>query len=545
MTVLSSPSRIGRHLPKENPALPVVSPEWVSSSIDQGFVAPYEEFQIAVEEKFRPKKLFVPVLVSPPPNAPAGTSSGAATNVSDDEINTSDEEDMLPPGAGNLDPNYEGGKYECQRYSPVEHFNRKLIAELEILALDRELKMEEKHASGYRRAIAALRAYTRDIRWYKEAEKLWYIGPKIGSIIKEFMRKGKIAEVEKIKQDPKHLAALDLLRVHGAGPAAVKKWLGKGYTSVEGLVIGEGFDRDAPLEDEINVYGKRPSSSKTPAGPSRRGNESDGDDEPGKSRSKGLTEIQKKGIRWIDALNSFMAAAEVEEIHEIIREVVEKVCPGSTVDPVDEHRRGHRQNIRNADVLITPPSFEKFDGLFTKILTALEKRGVVQDYMQIIDKTVDFFGSRLNIGSPAKKISPSRSTPAGSAGGPFGAAPAAVPTPGSNAANALARLRALPPDQDPTERAYFICKVPSTGKSRPVHVYVTPPPCRPYCLVMLTGSELFVRSWREYLEKEKKWKISNHGLFTEGGLRLEDCQTEEEVFERCGLKWIPPEGRNA
>ena len=540
VTVLKSPSRIGRHLPRDNAGISVVGPEWITESIDQGFVQPYAPFAVDIPVSLRPKPFQHKVISRSqrPTSSSPPQKKKQPDEDSQESVYTTDEEDRLEPGSGNLDPNYPNHKYECQRFTPIDHKNKKLIDQLKVLAQDREIEFEEKHASAYRRAIASLKAYTKDVRTSQEAEQLSYIGPKIGAAIKEFLRKGYIPEAKKISADPTFAASRDLMRVHGAGPKAVRSWISKGYRSVDDLIAGEGFDPNAAEEGTVNEHGKRPSPSKPPAGPAKsgfRGGQAADDDDDDDHKVKGLTDSQKKGLKWFEAFTIGMSGGEVERIHSVIREVAEKVCPGSIVDPLDEYRRGHRDHIRNADVLITPPSIEHFGKLLDGVLKELAKRQLIKDVLQIIDDRDDLMGSRLPMANVAKKV-PGR-------GGESSGAP--VPAPGSGPAIALERIKGMGPDQDPTRKAMLILADPKTGKPHPVHIYVVPPPCRHYALVVLTGSELFVRSLRESLAKVKGLKIFNHGIFNAGDARIkEECRTEEEVFQRCGLEFIPPEGRN-
>jgi len=60
-------------------------------------------------------------------------------------------------------------------------------------------------------------------------------------------------------------------------------------------------------------------------------------------------------------------------------------------------------------------------------------------------------------------------------------------------------------------------------------------------LLYFTGSKEHNISLREIV-KRRKLKISEYGLFNEKGKRIAG-ETEEEVYEKLGFKWIPPEMR--
>ncbi|KAI9032046.1 hypothetical protein DFJ74DRAFT_652932 [Hyaloraphidium curvatum] len=499
VTVLKSPSRIGRHIPREAPSVPVVTPQWISETIDAGFTQPFGEYAIEVSEEHRPRKR--PRISPSPLPAPVILSPRASDDES--ERYTTDEEAGLPPGAGNLDPRFRNTKYECQRPTPLEHHNRELIEELEVISRDRELSFEDRHASAYRRAVAGLRAYPRDILTAVEAEKIRFVGPKIGAAIKEFLRKGHIPEARKLRADPKFRAADLFAGIYGAGPAAVKSWIAKGYRSLDDLKAGEGY------QEEGAEQGK-------PKKPPK------GDDED-ERHYRGLTEKQRKGLKWYDALRETMSGADAEEIHDLVAAEVERIVPGSIVEHLDEYRRGKRKGIKNVDLLVTPPAIEYFDRLLSKLLSALDKKGLILDVLMLSDDDEDNASKTLEV-QPGPG-SPRRAPPSATA--------------------ILMRLKALPPEADPTRKANLILRQPSSGKLRAVHIIVCPTPCRPYTLTCLTGSMTFVRSMREYLDKEKGYKISNHGLWdATTGARVADCATERDVFDKMGLPWIEPEGRN-
>ncbi|KAI9032040.1 hypothetical protein DFJ74DRAFT_736332 [Hyaloraphidium curvatum] len=485
VTALKSPSRIGRHIPAEAPSVPVVQPKWISETIDAGFTLPFGEYSIEIPDDLRPRKR---PRIAPPPHPAPAIASPPARSDDESERNTTDDERRLPPGAGNLDPRFRNTKYACQRHTPLEHRNRALIAELEVVARQRELASEDERALAYRKAAAALRAYPRDILTAIEAGKIRCIGPKIGAAIREFLRRGHVPEAKELRADPEFRAAELFLGVYGAGPAAVRAWIAKGYRSLDELKEGEGYDSE---EEE--------------AGQSKRKKGHDGHDR----HYRGLTEKQKKGLKWYDALRETMSGADAEEIHDLVAAEVERIVPGSIVEHLDKYRRGKREGIKNVDLLVTPPSIERFDRLLSKLLSVLDKKGLILDVFMLKDDDEDDAPRTL----PGSAI--------------------------------LARLKTLPPEADPTRRASLILRQPSSGRPRAVHIVVCPTPCRPYALACLTGSTIFVRSMREYLDKEKGYKISNHGLFDlVTGARVAECETERDVFDKMGLPWIEPEGRN-
>lgn len=72
------------------------------------------------------------------------------------EIDTSDEEDAEYDKDIPLDPRYNNVPYECFRQHPLDHHNKELVEQLQLIERKRELSGEARNALSYRRAISAL-----------------------------------------------------------------------------------------------------------------------------------------------------------------------------------------------------------------------------------------------------------------------------------------------------------------------------------------------------------------------------------------------------
>lgn len=90
-----------------------------------------------------------------------------------------------------------------------------------------------------------------------------------------------------------------------------------------------------------------------------------------------------------------------------------------------------------------------------------------------------------------------------------------------------------------------------SGVHRRLDIKVYPIEHFPFALLYFTGSDHFNRSMRHYA-KMKQWTLSDHGLAPcrrQHGEKIWTgksvyCRTEEEIFEKMGLTYVPPTERN-
>jgi len=105
-----------------------------------------------------------------------------------------------------------------------------------------ELAEYEKNVSNnifkykaYRKASSIIAEQPQRIKSGSEAKKLPGIGAAIAKKIDEFIKTGKLEKLEKIKADDSNSAITLFTRVSGIGPAAAKKLLDGGHTTLEDL----------------------------------------------------------------------------------------------------------------------------------------------------------------------------------------------------------------------------------------------------------------------------------------------------------------------
>lgn len=85
----------------------------------------------------------------------------------------------------------------------------------------------------------------------------------------------------------------------------------------------------------------------------------------------------------------------------------------------------------------------------------------------------------------------------------------------------------------------------------PLTIHHPSPEQYAFAVLAFTGNAYFNRSMRHWA-KRNDWSLSDQGLAqavrSGSGERLVcgasvDCRTEEDVFERLGLQWVPPDRR--
>ncbi|XP_033124559.1 DNA polymerase beta-like [Anneissia japonica] len=101
--------------------------------------------------------------------------------------------------------------------------------------------------NAYRKAASVLAKHPTRVIDGDDAKKLNGIGDKIGKKIDEFMKTGKLQKLENIRADDTSVAINLLTRVTGIGPAAARKLVDEGITTIEEL---------RKSEDKLNHHQK-------------------------------------------------------------------------------------------------------------------------------------------------------------------------------------------------------------------------------------------------------------------------------------------------
>lgn len=123
----------------------------------------------------------------------------------------------------------------------------------------------------YRKAAGVLAQLPTKIKSGEEAKKLNGIGDKISKKIDEFIQTGKLKKLETIRSNDDNNSIKELTRVTGIGPAAARKLVEEGITSIEdlgkhpdklthhqkiGLKYVEDFEVKIPREEICSIENK-------------------------------------------------------------------------------------------------------------------------------------------------------------------------------------------------------------------------------------------------------------------------------------------------
>jgi DNA polymerase/3'-5' exonuclease PolX len=166
---------------------------------------------------------------------------------------------------------------------------------------------------AYRIAIVNIRQLPWDIKdnlgRFKDS-KIVGVGSAIKEKIMEICKTGKLKELDQLRRDPEVIAAKELSRILGVGPATVKKWLSLGINSLADLC--------------------------------RRVN----------SGEIVLGNVQRVGLQYYVDLNTKIPRAEVSKIGATIHEMLTRICPGILFCIAGSYRREFAES-GDVDILIS------------------------------------------------------------------------------------------------------------------------------------------------------------------------------------------------
>nr|CAC38040.1 DNA polymerase mu [Mus musculus] len=225
-----------------------------------------------------------------------------------------------------------------------------------------------------------------------------------------------------------------------------------------------------------------------------------------------LTQQQKAGLQYYQDLSTPVRRADAEALQQLIEAAVRQTLPGATVTLTGGFRRGKLQG-HDVDFLITHPEEGQEVGLLPKVMSCLQSQGLVL-YHQY---------HRSHLADSAHNLRQRSST--------------------MDAFERSFCILGLPqPQQAALAGALPPCP---TWKAVRVDLVVTPSSQFPFALLGWTGSQFFERELRRFSRQEKGLWLNSHGLFDPEQKRVFHATSEEDVFRLLGLKYLPPEQRNA
>ncbi|KAG9287995.1 hypothetical protein G9A89_017590 [Geosiphon pyriformis] len=335
LTVLKSPARLTRYV-SEKVEKPIVSLDWIEECIVAKTRLPFNGHLLAslrtnsktndaAESEITGSQGSQRQLDIYSDASSFESGLSADSNLTDDEILEQADETAA------LDPRFLNTKYECLRPTPlIPRYNQSLIELLDILARDREVNEESLNALSYRHAIAALKAYPKDIESAKEARKIKGIGPKISLQIQLFLETGTIEEAQEIRVSEKFQVLDTFSRVYGVGFKTAQAWYRKGYRTIDDCL-------------------KNPK----------------------------LTENQRVGLDLFKDFQKKMTRRDIEEILEILEKEITAIHPDCKITPVGGYRRGKEFN-GDVDVIISHSDEKKSGELLEELTDRLSAKGLLK-----------------------------------------------------------------------------------------------------------------------------------------------------------------------
>ncbi|XP_033644216.1 DNA polymerase beta-like [Asterias rubens] len=222
-----------------------------------------------------------------------------------------------------------------------ENPNQELVDVLSELAnYEKNVTRQMHKYNAYRKAASIIAKHPEKIKSGKDAQKLNGVGDKIGKKIDEILATGKLQKLEKIRADDTSVAINLMTRVTGIGPAAARKLVDEGITTIEEL---------AKHPDKLNHH-------------------------------------QKIGLRHFEDFETRIPRPEMEQLETFIKAEILDLDPDYIATICGSYRRGAASS-GDIDILLTHPEFtskdEKQPELLLSVVKQLEKALFVTDTISL------------------------------------------------------------------------------------------------------------------------------------------------------------------
>ncbi|KAH8550669.1 hypothetical protein BGW37DRAFT_497945 [Umbelopsis sp. PMI_123] len=313
LTGMKAPARLARHV--HTAQTPVVDVKWINDCIKSDKKLSMKEYEIHLDIVQKPPRLPSPKQVE---------EIEESTQL--DQYSTSDSSDEEI----GIDPRFNNSFHECLRPTPLHaKYNKELIRLLELLEMKRHTNGENMSSLSYRHAIAAIKAYPREIRSSKEAQQIKGIGNKIRHSIRVFLKTGTIPEAKAVESDAKFQVMKKFLKVWGVGHNLAQEWWNSGYRSLD------------------DVY-----------------------------KNAHLSPTIKLGIELFDQLEQRLSRKDCKEILDIIEREAKELLPGCDIYPVGGYRRGKDSN-GDVDVVLSHPDELSNQNFLKNLVDRLSNKGYI------------------------------------------------------------------------------------------------------------------------------------------------------------------------
>ncbi|KAM5188500.1 DNA-directed DNA/RNA polymerase mu isoform 2-T2 [Callospermophilus lateralis] len=224
-----------------------------------------------------------------------------------------------------------------------------------------------------------------------------------------------------------------------------------------------------------------------------------------------LTKQQKAGLQHHQDLSTPVGRPDAEVLQQLVEAVVGQVLPGATVTLTGGFRRGKLQG-HDVDFLITHPEEGQEVGLLPRVMCHLQSQGLIlyhQHQASCLETPTHLVQRSHTMDAFERSFCIFR-----------------LPQPSGAALGGVLKPR-------------------SAWKAVRVDLVVAPISQFPFALLGWTGSQLFERELRRFSRKEKGLCLNSHGLFDPEQKTFFHVVSEEDIFRHLGLKYLPPEQRNA
>lgn len=190
---------------------------------------------------------------------------------------------------------------------------------------------------------------------------------------------------------------------------------------------------------------------------------------------------------------------------------MEQALPGATLTLTGGFRRGKLQG-HDVDFLITHPEEGREVGLLSRVMSHLQSQGLILYHQH----------HPSHLGDPTHLAQRSHTMDAFE--------------------RSFCIFRLPQPSEAAMGEALDSCPA---WKAVRVDLVVAPRSQFPFALLGWTGSQLFERELRRFSRQEKGLWLNSHGLFDPEQKTFFHVTSEEDIFRHLGLKYLPPEQRNA
>ncbi|WVR06905.1 hypothetical protein IAU60_003941 [Kwoniella sp. DSM 27419] len=207
-------------------------------------------------------------------------------------------------------------------------------------------------------------------------------------------------------------------------------------------------------------------------------------------------EIVEEWIRLKDELDQKISREEVQEIADCVMSHLDAYVPGCEYTICGGYRRGKPQSS-DVDIVFRPPGMEIDIGLLKNLYLRLSDLGIITHVLHVTHR------------------------------------------------DPLTPIHASPNNFDNLDKAFVIFKLPGPGRlHRRVDLISSPYDRYASAVLSWSGSMMFERDFKRYSENIRGYK------FRAGLLRMSDgeevnLETERDIFRFLGLRYVPPELRNA